>query len=121
MQDFKYDSEELNGNLPHFENKDISAELIEPVRTTAGSGSCSWVAPVTPDASLSGAIDANWVAPHLDKIDSPRLESCQPTRCLITNIIHHLRESVADLIFGLKQDVLELGGAGPADRQLVVE
>lgn len=30
-------------------------------------------------------------------------------------------QSVAYLIFGLKQDVLELGGAGPADRQLVLE
>lgn len=30
-------------------------------------------------------------------------------------------QSVADLVFGLKQDVLELGGARPADRQLVLE
>lgn len=30
-------------------------------------------------------------------------------------------QSVAYLIFSLKQDVLELGGAGPADRQLVLE
>lgn len=30
-------------------------------------------------------------------------------------------QSVAYLIFGLKQDVLELGGDGPADRQLVLE
>lgn len=40
--------------------------------------------------------------------------------------MHHLPfsavlQSVADLIFGLKQDVLELGGAGPVDRQLVVQ
>lgn len=32
-----------------------------------------------------------------------------------------LLQSVAYLIFGLKQDVLELGGAGPADGQLVLE
>lgn len=30
-------------------------------------------------------------------------------------------QSVANLIFGLEQDVLELGGVGPADRQLVLE
>lgn len=30
-------------------------------------------------------------------------------------------QSVAYLVFGLKQDVLELGGAGPPDRQLVLK
>lgn len=37
------------------------------------------MAPVTPDAGLSGAIDAHWIAPHLDEIDGPGPEACQPT------------------------------------------
>lgn len=35
--------------------------------------------PVAPDPGLPGAIDAHWVAPHLDKIDGSRLEARQPT------------------------------------------
>ena len=61
-------------------------------RTTVGSGGGSRVTPVTPDSSLPGAIDAHWVAPHLDKIDGSRTEACQPTWCLVTSIIHHLSE-----------------------------
>lgn len=30
-------------------------------------------------------------------------------------------QSVAYLIFGLEQDVLQIGGAGPADGQLVIQ
>lgn len=61
--------------------------------TTARCGGGSRVAPVTPDASLPGAIDAYWVAPHLDKIDSPGTKACQTTWRLVTNIIHYLREN----------------------------
>lgn len=46
----------------------VSCSILT-VNRCGGSG---WVAPVTPDASLPGAIDAYWVAPHLDKIYCPR-------------------------------------------------
>ncbi|KAF3834934.1 hypothetical protein F7725_027492 [Dissostichus mawsoni] len=49
------------------------------VLTADGSGGGGRMAPVTPDAGLPGAIDAHWVASHLDKINGPGSEACQPT------------------------------------------
>lgn len=65
-------------------------KVLCSVLTAAGGGGGGRVAPVTPDAGLPGAIDAHWIAPHLDKIDGAGPEACQPTRRLITDIIHHL-------------------------------
>lgn len=62
------------------------------VLTSAGCGGSGRVAPVTPDAGLPGAIDAHWIAPHLDKVDGSWLEACQPTWRLVTDIVHHLWE-----------------------------
>lgn len=50
------------------------------------------MAPVTPDSSLPGAVDAHRVAPHLDKVDSSRTETRQPARGLVPDVIYHLRE-----------------------------
>ncbi|CAB1455001.1 unnamed protein product [Pleuronectes platessa] len=57
----------------------LLGDLYQGLTTGRGSGGSSRVTPVAPDASLLGAIDAHWVAPHLDKIDGSRLEACQPT------------------------------------------
>lgn len=71
---------------------DRQAGRQETVLTTVWCRGSSWVAPVTPDSSLPGAINAHRVTPHLDKVDSPRTQTCQPARGLVSNIIHHLRE-----------------------------
>lgn len=57
----------------------ISQFSLGDVLTADGSGGGGRMAPVTPDAGLPGAIDAHWVAPHLDKINGPGSEACQPT------------------------------------------
>lgn len=64
----------------------------QTVLTTVWCGGSSRVAPVTPDSSLPGAINAHRVAPHLDEVDRPRTESRQPAGGLVPDVIHHLRD-----------------------------
>lgn len=53
-------------------------------------GCCCWVAPVTPDTSFLGTIDAKWIATHLHKINSAGPQPCQSARGLIPHVIHNL-------------------------------
>lgn len=53
--------------------------ISRSILTVTRCGGGVRVAPVTPDARLSGAIDAHWVTPHLDKIYRARPEACQTT------------------------------------------
>lgn len=60
--------------------------------TAARRGGGGGVAPVAPDASFLGAVDAIGVAPHLDEVDGARAEASQAAGGLVAHIIHHLQE-----------------------------
>lgn len=79
-------------------------------------------------SSFNGSVSAApQIFPQLpQRCRSYRESVCRLVRRFRVRVLDHLPfsavlQSVAYLIFRLKQDVLELGGAGPADRQLVLE
>lgn len=88
--------------------------VVCKVPTTAGRGGGGRMAPVAPNAGLPRAKDAHWVAPHLDKIDGPRLEACEAARCQIADIVHQLMER-SERNRVCKETVLTAGG-GKAER-----
>lgn len=76
-------------------------------------------------SSFNGSVNAApEIFPQLpQRCHSYRESVCRLQVCVFVDHLPFsaVLQSVAYLIFGLKQDVLELGGAGPADRQLVLE